>query len=289
MRERSLDEFESIFEQAAIPVLHIENVELTRISAVVKGDPLDDSILKLASYLATRFGSEVHVHWLARTSTDEALEDARRQGLSPADHPFASTAELVGKVSIARSRLVLLPEPAPEGARVIDLDHLVQGAAPPVLLLRNPVGEPRALFRKILHSLTGNFRQTQNFAYSFTLAEEDATLLLLHAIDVSELKDIRDALRISPGADQTGDELLKSLAHQGERFLKAVVAASRKQPFEVRYRIAVGNVVPTVGHELERGDYGLLVVGSHREGHSHIAASDYQLMHTVRDIPVLAL
>ena len=152
------------------------------------------------------------------------------------------------------------------------------------------IGEPADVFRKILHSLTGNFQQTQNFAYSFTLAETDAALLLLHTIDSGELADVRDALLVSPDiAEKSGDELLESMAHHGERFLKAVVAASRKRPFEVTYRLAVGDVVPTVGRELERGDYGLLVVGSHRDGHSYLAASDYQLMHTVLDIPVLAL
>jgi hypothetical protein len=308
VRERSLDEFESIFEQAAIPVLSIENVELARVSAVVRGNQLDASILELAGYLAARFGGKVQVHWPAGTDADKALEDARRRGLSSADHPFASTAELVGQVSISRSQLVLtgikgvrnLLREAPSGHSKkkipdtfyleTDLDQLVQGAAPPVLLLREPIGEPADVFRKILHSLTGNFQQTQNFAYSFTLAETDATLLLLHTIDSDELADVRDALLVSPDiAEKSGDELLESMAHHGERFLKAVVAASRKRPFEVTYRLAVGDVVPTVSGELERGDYGLLVVGSHREGHSYLAASDYQLMHTVRDIPVLAL
>jgi hypothetical protein len=109
-------------------------------------------------------------------------------------------------------------------------------------------------------------------------------------IDNAELEDVRDALLVSPETtDEEGDELLAKMAHHGERFLKGVVAASRKEPFDVGYRIVVGDVVDTVRAELESGDYGLLVVGRHEDGRSHVAADDYQLMHAVTEVPVLAL
>ena len=162
--------------------------------------------------------------------------------------------------------------------------------APPILLVGSAIGDPAAVFHKILHSLTGNFQQTQNFAYSFTLAEDDGRLLLLHTIDEGEVQDVREALQVAPDiAAETGEALLQTVAHHGERYLKAVVAAARELPFDVSYRLAVGEIVPTVREELARGNYGLLVIGSHHEGHSHVTADDYQLMRQVRDIPVLAL
>ena len=290
MRERSLDEFESIFEQASIPVLDIEEVALPRMAAVLKDDPLDTSILDLAAYLKTRFQAEVQVHWPAAMGADRAGKAARNRGLEPAPDPFASTAELVGQVSIGRNRLILLPEPESESRRVLDLDALVEGTAPPILVVRQPIREPGAVFRRILHGLTGNFRQTQNFSYSFTLVEPPGAILLLHAIKEEELQDVRDALRVSSDiTEETGEDLLDSVAHYGERFLKGVVAASHTAPYDVSYRIVIGKLIETVRRELTGGDYGLLVVGRHVEGHSHVAAEDYQLMHSVRDIPVLAL
>ncbi|MFQ5592178.1 MAG: universal stress protein [Phycisphaerae bacterium] len=290
MRERSLEEFESIFEQAAIPVLEIENVALDSISAVIRGRESDDAIIRTASYLATRFGSLVNLLWKADEASEAQLEGARQLRFTPAARPFASTAELAAQVADSRSRLVLWPQVDSDGSAEEELDALVRDVAPPVLLIHRPVHEPVDIFRKILHSLTGNFQQTRNFAYSFRLAETDATLTLLHAVAPNQLDDVREALRVSPDvAGQTGKELLEGMAHHGERFLKAVVAASRERPFNVAYRIAVGDVVPTVNEELARGGYTLLVVGSHRNGHSHIGASDYQLMHTVTEIPVLAL
>ena len=47
--------------------------------------------------------------------------------------------------------------------------------------------------------------------------------------------------------------------------------------------------MPTIRAALAIGEYTLLVVGSHADGHSQVSASEYQLMHVVREIPVLAL
>lgn len=50
MRDRSTDEFESIFEQASIPVLHIEDVAKMRVGVVAKGHALDTVVFKLAAH-----------------------------------------------------------------------------------------------------------------------------------------------------------------------------------------------------------------------------------------------
>lgn len=290
MREQSIDEFESIFEQASIPVLDIENVALARIDVVLKGELLDTTILNLARYFKKRFGSTITIRYPGTVNAGALQVAVREHGIDAERVAFASTAELVGQVSIARSQMVLLSEPSLEANRVVDLDALVQGTKPPVLLVREPVDVPATVFGNILHSLTGNFRQTQNFSYSFTLAEKGASLVLLHTIAQSELDDVRGALSVSvevAGAER--DELLGRMAHRGERYLKAVVAASQDRPFDVSYRLAIGEIVPTVRAALNVGEFGLLVVGVHVEGHSHVSAADYQLMRQVRDIPVLAL
>ena len=293
MRERSLDQFESIFERASIPVLDIQELDLKRIAAVLRGDELDESVLRLAEYLSRRFGAEVRLHWSATLNADQVAGQAQAGGFAPAPGPFGSTAELVGQISIGRSQLVLLPDPAGETPALppaVDIDRLVQGTAPPILLIRRSVEHPQAVFQRILHSLTGNFQQTRNFAHSFALVEEGGTIVLLHTINQTELHDVRDALRVSPDIAATGgEELLQSLTRRGERYLKAVVAASRKFPYDVSYRLAVGEVRATVERELAAGEYGLLVVGRHQEGYSHVEAEDYQLMHQVRHVPVLAL
>ena len=107
MRDKSLDEFASIFERASIPVLDIREIPLPRISAVLKGDPLDETILTLAGYLRKRFNAAIHVYWPATLAEAPALETVRGWQMTVADRPFNSTAELVGQVSINNSGLFL--------------------------------------------------------------------------------------------------------------------------------------------------------------------------------------
>lgn len=290
MRERAIDQFQSIFQRASIPVLDIREVVLRRISLVLKGNPLDESILRLAQYLQARFETTVRVHWPASVDSAAASAAERKPGFASAAGPFESTAALIGQIALAHSQLVLIPEPQDERARVVDQDALVKGTAPPILLLRRPVQQPETIFRSILHSLSGNFQQTENFSYSFALVAEEGSVLLLHAIDKDDIDVVREAMQVSPDvSDQDEDEIIKHLAHHGERYLKAVVAASRKFPYQVTYRMTLGDVVTTVQRELASGSYGLLVVGHHQERHSRITAADYQLMHLVCEVPVLAL
>jgi hypothetical protein len=292
MRERSLDEFESIFEQASIPVLDIREAALTRISVVLAGSALDVSILALAGDLQKRFDSEVRVLPPAGVDLSEARTTAGKHGFAIGDETYASNVDLVRQVRGSQTHLVLLGDPEDVGALgfELDLDALVEDTDPPILIIRKAIEDPTVVFTKILHSLTGNFQQTQNFTHSFTLVTDKGELLLLHVISDDQVDDVRETLQVSPEiADRTGGRLLANLAHHGERYLKAVVAASRKEPFDVRYRLAVGDVVATVRRELASGRYSLLVVGSHLEGRSEVSASDYRLMHQVRDVPVLAL
>ncbi len=290
MRERAIDQFESIFERASIPVLDIREIVLKRISLIIKNDPLDESILKLAAYLRGRFKAEVRVHWPASVNDSLPTDTEREHGFQPASGPFESTAALIGQIALAHSQLVLIPEPVDEEARIVEKGNLVKGSAPPILLVRRPIEQPSAVFQNILHSLSGNFQQTENFSYSFALVEDRGTLRLLHAIDQEDLSAVREALWASPDVSPADEkEILKNLTRRGERYLKAVVAASRKQPYEVNYRLRLGSVVEAAREELASGSYGLLVVGRHEEGHSRITAADYQLMHLVHNVPVLAL
>ena len=175
--------------------------------------------------------------------------------------------------------------------RLVDLDELVLGTAPPVLVLRQPVEEPAAVFRSILHTLTGNFQQAQNFSHSFTLVTDDGALLLLHVVSEQEVHEVRKSLQVSPDISaQEGEELISAMAGHGERYLKAGCACESRRV--LRRKLPAG----------DRGDRtdcqkafwrvshtGCWFVGKHAEGQSRVGSEDYQLMHMVRDIPVLAL
>jgi len=290
MRERSIDEFEALFEQAAIPVLRVERVTPKRVAIVLHGEALDTSAAALGRYFQHRFGAELMVHYPNSAPRGPIEPSVAPLKASWHDAGFSSTAELVGQVSIDKAQLLILPQSKENAGAFVELDALVQGTAPPVLVFRQPIDDTASVFTNILHSLTGNFRQTRNFSYSFTLVGNDGRLKLLHTIDDDEVSDVRDSLRLTPDIDhESRAELLDELARHGERYLRGVVAASRDLPFDVSYALVVGDTVETTRKELETGAYSLLVVGAHKGGHSYISAVDYQLMHQVTGIPVLAL
>ncbi|MGB0716950.1 MAG: hypothetical protein ACPGXK_13795, partial [Phycisphaerae bacterium] len=86
-----------------------------------------------------------------------------------------------------------------------------------------------------------------------------------------------------------GQDLLEAMSHHGERFLKGVVLSMRDAEVEVNYRIAIGQIGDLVGKMLSEQDFHMLVVGHHEDGKSHVTAADYQLIHTITSVPVLAL
>lgn len=290
MRDRSIDEFESIFEKASIPVFEIPDVEIKNISAVLKGDPLDGAAIALAEYLKDRFAAEVLLHWSHRADRREVMALAERYEFQPAAQAFADTRQLIGQVDQADSHIVLLPEPSREEDRLLDLDPLVEELEPPVMILRSQIENPRQCFARVLRVLTGKFQHTRNFSYAFALTEPKGLLELLHTVHEEEIADVRGALSVSPEVpDEVGEDLLQEIARQGERYLKGVALSGKAQPFEIRYRVLVGHVLDLVQKEVELGNYGMVIVGRHREGKSHVEADVYQLMHLVRSVPVLAI
>lgn len=290
MRQRSIHEFESLFERASIPVLDIEPVAISRVAVVCEGGSLDASALEIARYLKRRFHGEAALLWSAQWSDEEALAVASQHELQPASAGFSSTEDLITQIRSRDAKLVVYPVSDGSDELARRLDSVVEGIDVPILIIRTPVESPEAVFRNVLHSVTGNFQQRRNFSYPFTLIEHQGKLLLLHSIDEDEIDDVRESLRVvSEATDRTAEELLGQLARHGEKYLKAVVTAAREMPCEVQYRLAVGDVLTKISDELQTGRYDLLVVGCHRQGRSHVAAEPYQLMHSVQDTPVLAL
>ena len=156
--------------------------------------------------------------------------------------------------------------------------------------MRKPNEDPHSIFRNVLHALNGSLEKIEHIAYSFALVADNGLLKLLHTIDESELDDVRETLKVTPDiSSKSGENLIEDFTTAARRQLKGIVEATRNEPYEVAYELRVGEVEITVQAELAAQPYGLLVVGRHEAGRSLIDAEEYQLMHIVKDIPVLAL
>ncbi len=287
MKSKSFDEFESLFERASIPVFDIPPLALQNIAVVLEGGALDNSMLELANHLATRFQADCIAYRPGKILASDAEGDVRKHHIELASQCFEQSENLAGQLNDAQTRLVIYG--AGEGSESA-VDSMVFGCDAPILILRQPVADPGAVFQRVLHSLTGNLTGIRNLAYSFNLVASSGELVLMHTIEEEEIDEVRDTLRVSPGiSDASGDELVADLTCHAERFLKGMVEASRDEPYEVSYRLGVGDVLNVVQYELSRENYSLLVLGTHEAGKSRIDAEEYRLMHMAVEIPVLAL
>lgn len=287
MKSKSFDEFESLFERASIPVFDIPPLALQNIAVVLEGAELDNPMLELANHLGLRFQADTIAYRPNRIGQDQADCDVRKHHIKLASQGFESCEALCGQLNNAQTGLVIYGTGADDEA---DVDCLVFGCNAPILILRQPLDNPSAVFSRVLHSLTGNLTGIRNLAYSFNLVHSGGELVLMHTIEEGEIDELRDTLRVSPGiSESSGDALIADLTHHAERFLKGMVEASRDEPYEVSYRLGLGDVLSVVQHELSQGNYSLLVLGTHTEGKSKVDAEEYRLMHMVTEIPVLAL
>ena len=286
MRDSALDEFGSLFERASIPVFDIPEESLSKIGIVLTGGVADTSVAKLGAFLEERFSASISLYCGSGCSGSSFV--SKETGWEAVG--YSTTAALVEGLECSQSQLVLFSEVSSEGKGGGELDELVEALAAPVLIVREPLNDPGKVFEHVLHNLTGSLKQIRNLAYSFSLVADEGELMLLHVIAAEELEDVRDTLLVSSEISrEEGANLIHHLKDHTERYLKGIVASSRTEPYEVSYRLSIGDVLPCVEEELRRGDFGLLVVGTHAEGRSHTDAVEYQLMHAIQDTPVLAL
>jgi len=265
-------------------VFEIPEIELKRIAAVLDGSELDPSVLRLSRWLSERF--EAHVSLFLSGSTDTVMPEWFEGEPESYDGPL----ELTNTLNERGCQLMIFPQWGEDMHPLTELDDLVRLSRPPVLVLRNEIEHPETAFGKVLHSLTGNLAEIEHLSYSFTLVRDAGKLVLLHSVAEEEVDGLKETLKVSPGiTTRKGDELLRDMTRHAERVLKGIVGASRNEPYDVTYHLGVGDALMAVQHELSMGGYGLLVIGTHIEGKSHIDADDYQLLRRVREIPVLAL
>ncbi|MCH7960396.1 MAG: hypothetical protein IID08_09700 [Candidatus Hydrogenedentes bacterium] len=290
MYESSIDEFEALFERASIPVFDLPHVALKSIAFIPDGSDVDRSCVALLSSLKDRFGAEVQVYRDPCVDSEYTATLATEHSFKVAGESSSTSAALAVALNDGGHDLVVLTGTGTTERDVAMLDELVQHAYAPVLVVRTPIETPKAVFTKVLHSLTGNLESINHLAYSFSLVEDGGALMLLHTVEHRELDDLRDTLRVSKEVTaRDGEALLEDLKHHAERYLKGVVASARDEPYAVDYHLRIGDAITAVERELRIGHSTLLVVGTHLEGSSHVDALEYQLMHRVSAIPVLAL
>ncbi|MHC4957540.1 MAG: hypothetical protein ACYTGN_04130 [Planctomycetota bacterium] len=252
MRERELDEFQSIFKRSIIPTIEVEKIKLDKILVLTPEGGAPD-----CRALADGFGVEV---------SERAIVHADDFAAILADeHPSMIIAPDLGEL----------------------IDSLLVATPLPTLIARGADGPD--LFRRILVNIPGGQHDLiEQFSFAFRLCPPGGTIRLLHVVDQERLARLAEILEVTPEVDTGASaDLLAAVKARMDHLLRGAIRTARDAEFAVESAIEVGDPFEIVPRHA-RG-FELLIVGAQSEHSGFLESRAYALMQRVPDRSVLAL
>lgn len=251
MRERELDEFQSVFQRSIIPTIEVEKIEIRKI-LVLAGVP---ERMERCKAIAARFRAPV---------VERRVDDPER---------------LASMIEQERPSLVIAP-----GLGSF-IDELLVATPVPTLILRGPCGED--MFRRILAKIPGGRHDLiEQFSFAFALCPPGGTIRLLHVVEAEQLERLAEVLEITPEVDTHAD-LLSAVKVRMDHLLRGAIRTAEGAAFTVESAIEVGDPFEIVPEQAR--DFSLLILGSQAQHDAFLQSRAYALMQRVPDLPVLAL
>jgi len=295
MKERELDEFESMFRRAIIPTIEVEKIGLDSILLLADFGELTPACGIVAARLAVRFGASVStcffLHLEDRDERDRAqrvLDALPGSGEIRVGDPVVELPKLIAE---RRPSAIVAPEPfhlhCDPNERDL-LDSLLIATPIPTLLIRNP--EVDDIFTNIVAKIPGGRTDLiEQFSLAFALCAKGGRVELLHVLEQTRLQELVDLLEITPEVDteQGAAALLAAAKSRMDHLLKGAVRFADDAAFDVVADLRVGDpfvILP----EVARG-CSLLILGSQAAHTEFLESRAYALMKAVPGVHVLAL
>ncbi len=300
MKERDLDEFESLFRRAVIPTIEVDAIEVRDIVVLADFSERAEACGAIAAELKERFGARVSARFLlhprdhdhegeARALMERVAADERR--VVEGD-PAAALKRIVDE---EKPSMILAPaplhlhDPSPEADALGEfLDRLLVATAIPTLLVRRPARE--SVFRRILAKIPGGRHELiEQFSFAFALCPPGGLVRLLHVVEKERLDELAEVLRVAPGIDteEGAAGLLDAIETRMNQLLRGAVRTAKDAGFTVEADVDVGDPFELVPRQAK--DFSLLIVGSPSSHREFLESRAYRLIQAVPDIPVLAL
>lgn len=254
MRERELDEFQSVFQRSIIPTIEVSKIELRKILVLSAEDARGAECAKAVEVLGA---SEI----VRRAVGDAAELDA----LIAEERPSMIVAHGLG--GFADALLVATPLPT----------LIVRGAC------------RLDMFDRILAKIPeGRHDLIEQFSFAFRLCRPGGTIRLLHVVDKQRLRRLAEALEVTPEVDSAAEaDVLAAVKTRMDHLLRGAIRVGEGAGFHVESAIEVGDPFEIVPRHAT--DFSLLIVGSQSAHAQFLESRAYALMRHVPDLPVLAL
>ena len=313
MDERSIDEFESLFESAIRPSVEIEPVEWTRILVSLDGSDRADAATAVALHLAQRV--KVPVRFLStlrmwqgedqaatKKTLQEWLDAALRKasdagvqasGITVHGHPGDA---IVTEAESEPCSLLIAPTPYGEEdlsdrtTLGVTVDYLLTKLEVPMLLIKEILDNPEQVFAQILMYIPGSFEIGPHFSIPFGMVETSGQLELLHVVEEADIRRVAQALEITPDIDSGKSESIeRSIEAHMEHLLGEAVKEVRNESYTCQSVVEVGNPIERVALNLLRAKNTLLVVDSETRSDVPIEAEAYSIVKQIAGVPILVL
>jgi len=296
VKERALDEFESVFRRSIIPTIEVEKIEIARVVVLADLSPLAASCGRLARHLKERFGARVLVRLLERPADDEGRRRAAEIGGDEQrvveTDPVAHLREVIEQ---EKPSLILAPAPLhlggdAGGAESLGafVEALLVATSIPTLLVRRECDS--AIFRRILVQIPGGRHDLiEQFSFAFALCPPGGTIRLLHVVDEADLARLAAALEVAPGIDSRAGqaELLSAVEARMGHLLRGAVRTAADAAFAVESAVVVGDPFAVVPAQAR--DFSLLIVGSQASHAEFLESRADALIQRLPSLCVLAL
>jgi nucleotide-binding universal stress UspA family protein len=285
MKERDLDEFESIFQRAIIPTIEVDRIAIPDIVVLADASETAAACGRIAQHLRDRFRSRVCVHYL-KNPGDLPADDHRVVEGDPLAHLRRITDE-------EKPSLIIAPAPLHIGDRDDEglgdlVDALLVATSIPTLLVR---GTPDAsIFQRILAKIPGGRHDLiEQFSVAFALCGAGGTIRLLHIVNEQDVQRLASALEITPEIETADgvEDLVQAIETRMDHLLRGAIRAAKDAPFHVESDIEVGD--PFVIVPQQARDFSLLIVGSQSSHEEFLSSRAYELIRRLPDVTVLAL
>ncbi len=296
MRERELDEFESMFRRAIIPTIEVEQIGLDSILLLADFGELTPACGNVAARLAERFGASVSTCFFLHLEDREERDRAQRVldalpgggGEIRVGDPIVELPKLIAE---RRPGAIVAPEPfhlhCDPNERDL-LDSLLIATPIPTLLIRST--EVDDIFTNIVAKIPGGRTDLiEQFSIAFALCEKGGRVELLHVLEQARLQELVDLLEITPEIDteEGAAGLLSAAKSRMDHLLKGAVRVADEAAFDVVADLRVGDpfvILPEVAR-----DCSLLILGSQAAHTEFLESRAYALMKAVPGVHVLAL
>lgn len=304
---KELERLIELYEGVVVPEkIRLIPKRIGKILLAIDRSEISRSAVALTSHLAETLKAEVSIILVARPEAKKASVKEAGSILSEAEKALrlrAITAtrclkrgspseEVLKHADEYEPDLIILPSPYAERTEDVGEDSLgtvtdviLRRSPKSTILVRKPIPTPERVTKSIILRI-GSVKEYKAVENALALAEEGATLLLLHVVGrrlVEETKAIAEELL----EIKTDRAALESFLRKDARVLLASASTeARKRGVNVRRRYRVGDPVEITLEEIEKGGCALLVVSTQPAEKDVIGAAAYSMART-SSIPIL--